>query len=317
MYGTISKGIVLFFMKYLLIILLAFPLIIINSAASEKQNSKLDRLVRGASYTVELTNGDVLTGEYLDDVHSQEDGDGIKLATEIGNASIFNWQIARIYFSANDYRYDSKMLVLPTAYPIGRNHYLALVEGVMPEAGVGIGNWISLRGGCSILPVKRITGQFAYVNAKCTIFNGIIDSSLGNFALAPGLNFATLGGGNNFWHAFVSASLDFGTTIISANIFYKMSGGDLYSYRFQDNLWNFGYSDGAFGLSFGIDKKLNARGLDFFAEVVNGDVNEYKKSAADVGIRFSNSKFGADLGIGFALGGSFPVPIMQFHWTPF
>ncbi len=266
-------------------------------------------------YVITLTNGDVVSGEVSEFVNSKEFGEGIKIEMELGKATIYEDQIKNISPLVEYYRHDSRSLILPTAYPIKNNHYIGATELMLANAGFGLFDFVSISGMHSFVPVKNMTGQAWYLNAKFTVFNDKIDESLGNFAIAPGINYAKLGSGNEVCHLFSSFSLDFGSTVISSNLFYKLSGGDFYSYRLDANLWNFSYPDGAFGLSFAIDKELSEKGPHLFIEIVNGEVNDYKKTAIASGIRFYNRNFAADFGL-FLVGG-YPIPVMQFFWTPF
>lgn len=266
-------------------------------------------------YIITLTNGDIISGEVTEFVNSKEYGEGIKVETDICTATIYEDQIKNISTLNEYYRHDSRSLILPTAYPIKNNHYIGASELMLANAGFGLFDFISVSGMHSFVPIKNMTGQAWYLNAKFTVFNDKIDESLGNFAIAPGINYAKLGSGNEVCHLFSSFSLDFGSTVISSNLFYKLSGGDFYSYRLDANLWNFSYPDGAFGLSFAIDKELSEKGPHLFIEIVNGEVNDYKKTAIASGIRFYNRNFAADFGL-FLVSG-YPIPVMQFFWTPF
>ncbi|MDD3124914.1 MAG: hypothetical protein PHV24_03670 [Candidatus Kapabacteria bacterium] len=270
-----------------------------------------------ADYMVVLKNGDVISGSFVEFTHSPEYGEGVKLETELGVAAFYEEQISKIVLAGEYYRYSSRGMILPTAYPIGDDHYVALSELLLPHAGFGIADLVSISGACSIIPMDKITGQIAYVNAKFTLFNDKIDEDLGNLAIAPGINYASFGKRNDILHAFVALSLQLNSVTLNTDLFYKVSGGDLYSYRLDDNLWDFEYPDGAFGLSFTIDKQLNRNGTHLLVEIINGNVTDYKKTAVGAGIRFSNSSFGADLGLMYAVGTNFPIPVMQFFYTPF
>lgn len=269
----------------------------------------------GVFCTVYLVNGDIISGEIAELISDKDNGSGIKINSELGKAIIFEYQIKNIETGAGYYKYSNRSLLLPTAYPIGKAHFVGFTELALLSAGAGITDYVSIMGAHSIIPGVNYESQIFYVNAKFTLFNDVIDKKFGNFAAALGGNYARVGKDANMFHLYGGASLDFGTTVLSANIFYKLSGGDFYEYRFNENIWRYAYLDGAFGLTFAIDKELSPNGLHLFVELLNGDINNYKKTAVASGIRFSNNKFGADLGL--AIAGGYPLPIMQFFWTPF
>ena len=300
--------------RYIFFILLAL-LCGINHASAKKSILNSVKIILSTDYIITLTNGDIISGEVIEFVNSPEYGEGIKVETELGKATIYEDQIKSISQADSYYRHAARSLFLPTAYPIEDNHYVAASELLLASCGFGLFDFISVNAAHSFIPTDKLSGQIAYINAKFTVFNDLIDEDLGNLAIAPGVNYASLGPGNEMWHLFTAISLDFGTTNISSNVFYKLKGGDLYSYRLDNNLWNFGYPDGAFGISFSIDKELTANGTHLFVELINGDLNNYKQTAIASGIRFANRSFAADFGLMVA--GGYPLPIMQFFWTPF
>ncbi len=262
-----------------------------------------------------LNNGDIISGEVSEFIDDKEYGLGLKIDSDLGKAIIYEEQIKDIRTGSNYYRYQNRSLLLPTAYPIENDHFAGLTELALVNAGFGITKYFSIMGAHSILPATNYDSQVFYINAKATIFNDIIDNRLGKFAIATGVNFARIGKGSQMWHAFLGASLDFGTTIISSNLFYKFKGGDIYDYRFNSYLWTYPFMDGAFGITLALDKELSEKGPHLFVEVINGDINNYKQTSVLTGMRFSNNRFAADVGLGLI--GGFPLPIMQFFWTPF
>lgn len=287
----------------------------VSQASAKKSILNSEKIILSTEYIITLTNGDIISGEVIEFVNSPEYGEGIKVDTELGKATIYEDQIKNISQAGNYYRHASRSLFLPTAYPIEDNHYIAASELLLASCGFGLFDFISVNAAHSFIPTDKLNGQIAYINTKFTVFNDLIDEDFGKLAIAPGVNYASLGSGNEMWHLFTAISLDFGTTKISSNVFYKLKGGDLYSYRLDNNLWNFGYPDGAFGISFSIDKELSAKGTHLFVELINGDLNNYKQTAIASGIRFSNRSFAADFGL--IVAGGYPLPIMQFFWTPF
>jgi hypothetical protein len=269
----------------------------------------------GVEYTLVLTNGDIVSGELVEYINSKEFGEGLKILTDFGKASIFENQISEISKSDNYYRHSNRMLLMPTAYPISSNHYASDLELLFPNVGIGVGNFASLNAGISLIPIDNLSRQVSLLNAKFTVLNIDFDGDIDNFALAVGANSVWLNSDNNIFHLFSIASLKFNTTAISAGMFYKLGNREFYSFRLDNNIYNFQYMNGSFGLALGLDKELNSKGTHFFLEIWNGDITRSLKSAIASGIRFSNTAFSADFGLMYAA--SFPIPIMNFTWTPF
>ncbi len=286
-----------------------------NYSFSEDGIISKNNLFKGNYISIQLENDDIISGKINDFISDKDYGEGIKLDTEIGEAMIFEYQIKKIISHENTYRYNNRSIFLPTAYPIEDDHFIGLSELALINAGFGITKYFSIMGAHSVIPGATYDSQIFYLNGKVTFFNDYIDKNLGKLALAGGVNIARIGKESLIWHGFLGASLNFNTTTISANLFYKFGGQDLYDYRYRDFIWTYGYTDGSFGLSLALDKQISEKGLHVFVEIINNDFTNYKKTSITSGIRFSNHKFGADLGLG--LFGGQPLPIMQFFWTPF
>jgi hypothetical protein len=276
---------------------------------------KDSKLQQFKTYTFILENGDRISGELVEFISGGEDGEAVKVKTEIGKATIYEYQIHSVYEVQDNTRSRDRMLLMPTAYPIENNHYLSIEELLMASGGFGLFDFISVSAAHTFIPTKKISGQAAYVNAKFTAINIDFDEDIKNFAIAPGINYLNLGGNNEMWHLFVALSINFGTTTVSSNVFYKAKGGDYYKYRIDDNSWDFAYQNGGVGISLGIDKELSKRGARLFVELINSDMTNKKKTGIATGLRFGNETFSSDLGL--FLIGSVPIPIMKFSWYPF
>ncbi len=292
-------------------------LFVLNFCNLYSESGIIDKVrpIIGAEYVLVLNNGDMISGELVEFFNSKEDGEGLKILTDFGKASIFESQIKELYLSGNYYRHSNRMLLMPSAYPIGANHYASDMELAFPNIGIGILDFASINAGISLIPIDRLSRQVSLVNAKFTVLNLDFEEDVENFALAIGANSVWLNSDNNIFHLFSIATLKFNTTSVSAGLFYKLGNREFYTFRMDNNVYNFQYMDGSFGLALGLDKELDSKGTHLFLEIWNGDITRSFKSAVASGIRFSNSTFAADFGLMYAA--SAPIPIMNFTWTPF
>lgn len=268
-----------------------------------------------STYVFYLSNGDVITAEVDEIIEDKEFGRGVKLEGEFGKMIIYADEISSIRSLGNYYRHKYRTLFLPTAFPIKDDHFIGLSELALVNAGVGISKYLSIMASHSALPATNYDSQVWYVNAKGTFFNGRIDDRFGNLAIAGGMNYARIGRDGGMIHAFIGASLEFNTAVISANVFTKLGDKDIYDYRIFNSLWTYPYANGTYGFSLSIDKEISPKGIHAFLEVLNGDINNYSKTSLISGVRFSNNRLAADVGLGLI--GGYPVPLMQFFWTPF
>lgn len=298
--------------KYFVIIIISI-IAVCNSFAAVNLNKM--KLFIGKEYTVVLDGGDIISGELSEFYHSPEEGEAIKIITDFGKATLYESQIKEIVLSENYYRHKNRLLLLPTAYPIEDNHYFSDMELAFPNAGFGISDFLSVTGGFSLYPANSAKEFIYMANAKFTILQLDFDDDIQDFALAAGVNSIWLNTDNNISHIYGVGSVRFSTTSISAGLFYKIGADDFYKFRALDNVSEFAYSDGAMGLAFGIDKELSKNGLHLFFEIWNGDITRSYKSALGAGIRFSNREFASDFGVFYLAG--YPIPIMNFAWTPF
>jgi len=286
----------------------------IFEAESSVNLNKL-KLFIGSEYTLVLEGGDIVSGELAEFYHSPENGEAVKIITDFGKATFYESQIKEIVLSENYYRHKHRLLLLPSAYPIEDNHYISDLELAFPNVGIGVFDFLSLTGGVSLYPVNLAKEMIYMANAKFTFLQFDFDDDVQDFALAAGVNSIWLNTDNNISHIYGVGSVSFSTTSITAGLFYKIGADDFYKFRALDNLTEFAYNNGAMGLAFGIDKELSKNGLHLFFEIWNGDITRSYKSALGAGIRFSDRNYSSDFGI-FYLGG-YPIPIMNFAWTPF
>jgi hypothetical protein len=268
-------------------------------------------------YVIELTNGDVFTGTIEEFVHNQEDGDGIKMKTELGKATIFASQIDVIRTIDEYYRHNHRIFLLPTAEPISNNHFIGDFEGLFLYAGTGIGDIFSITAGRSIVPGISSKEQISELNVKFTVFSDEIKDISKKISVAVGGNMAFINSDNRFIHIYGAGSIRFTKSLITATIFYKAGSKDFYNVSAYNNLFDINYSDGSFGLAGGLDSRLfSNQNVHIIGEIWNSDITRPSNSGVFLGLRLCSRQFSADFGFSFFTE-PFVAPFMSFVWTPF
>jgi hypothetical protein len=269
-------------------------------------------------YTLRLENGDILTGYVIESVNDPDDGEGIKFKTEIGNAIIYESQIIEIIPSIYHYRHNHRVYMLPTAEPIGNNHYIGSFELLFAYMGIGISDFLSINAGTSFIPTIPGRHQISSVGAKATVLTTYFESVNNKLSLAVGCNFALLNHNNRLWHVYGVGSFSLSKTTLHASIFAKVSGTELFEmYIGNENKFNFGYLNGSVGIGLGIDTKFNtSHDLHFIGELWNSNIAEPTKTAILIGLRLCNTNVSADFGLLF-VSEPFAAPFVSFTWTPF
>jgi hypothetical protein len=283
-------------------------------ADSKFQNLKTD----GQVYYIRFVSGDVVSGRFLEYIHTEQDGDGIKFATELGNARVFESQVIEILPDYEYYKHSHRVFLLPTAEPIGGNHFVGDFELLFLYAGFGVGDWLSVTGGRTIVPIIKSDQQINELNAKLTFYSFSTDDSSSNkMYLAGGVNYATLNSDNPLLHFYGVATAKLSKTNFSAMCFYNASSNPIMQVRFGDNLYNMNYQTGGFGIGLGLDTKLAGRNdIRVIGELWNSDVTRAYHTLALLGLRLFSSQFSADFGLAFSTY-PFAAPFASFVWTPF
>lgn len=297
--------------KLFLLILILFSTEIFAEEIKGKE------LYRGEEYIVRLINGDLISGKLEDFTNSETKGKGIELKTLLGKALIYESEIKFIQTYEENFRHSHRIFLMPTAEPIGKNHFIGSFELLFFYAGFGITDYFSATLGTTAVP-NLYEGQQAYLlNVKSTVYQQYWESMYGKMSIALGYNLAFINDDNKFSHFYAASTFRMRRTGFTMNLFYKSGNKTFYELNIQDNVFPFTYADGAFGLGLGIDNKISDRhGLYFIGELWVSDINNPSQSAATLGIRLANSAFAADFGLAL-----FPapqaVPYVSFVWTPF
>lgn len=294
-----------------------FALLGLLSSASAAD--KLQGLVIGSQlYYIRFVSGDVVSGTVLEYVHSDEFGEGIRFATELGTARVFESQVLEILPDYEFYKHSHRVFLLPTAEPIGSNHFIGSFELLFLYGGFGVGDVLSVTAGRSIVPSLRSSEQINELNAKLTFLSVSTEDSTNNrIVMAAGANYATLNDDNKLLYFYGVATAKLSKTNFSALVFYNASPNPITSIRFGENLYNMNYANRGFGIGLGLDTKLAGRNdVRVIGEIWNSDITRAYHTLALLGIRLFGTQFSADFGLAFSTY-PFAAPFASFVWTPF
>jgi len=270
-------------------------------------------------YTIRLKNGDILTGYITEFVSSSnlDEGDGIKLRTSIGKATIYESQIAEICINGEDSRSQHRIYMLPTAEGIGNNHYIGLFEMLFLYTGVGITDWVSITAGTTLLPGTRWDEQIKICNLKLTVYNQKPYPLGDGFSFAVGGNLAFVNNNNRIVNIYGAGTYQGEKTTLTASVFYKTGGESFYVLNFGENSINMVYEEGAIGIGIGIETKFSTwKNFHFIGELWNNNVAKPTRSGVLLGFRLGNTLVSADFGLAFFTQ-PLIVPFTSFVFTPF
>lgn len=269
-------------------------------------------------YYIRFISGDVVSGRVIEYIHSEENGDGIRFSTELGTARVFENQVLEILPDYEYYKHSHRAFLLPTADPIGSNHFIGSFELLFLYGGFGVGDVLSVTAGRSILPGIRSSEQINELNAKLTFLSFSTEDSTNNkVVMAAGANYATLNSDNKLLYFYGVATAKLSKTNFSALVFYNASADPVTSIRFGENLYNMNYANRGFGVGLGLDTKLAGRNdIRVIGEIWNSDITRAYHTLALLGIRLFSTQFSADFGLAFSTY-PFAAPFASFVWTPF
>ena len=266
---------------------------------------------------VRLSNGDVISGFVIEYIGATESGEGIKLKTLLGTAIIYSKEIVDITTEDDFYRHNHRIFLLPTAEPIGSNHYIGDFEMLFLYGGFGIYDIASVTAGRSIIPGLPSSDQLSELNAKITVYDSDIPEVARRLTLAVGTNLAFINSRNRLIHYYGTATVSMFRSSLTASVFYKGGSQDVYRLRFSQNDLTMVYPDGSFGIGLGLDTKLTKRhDIHIIGELWNSDVTRPTNTGVLLGIRLCNTNISADFGFAFFTQ-PFIAPFASFVWTPF
>lgn len=303
---------------YYLVILLLFALS--GAATCYSQIELPDNLVddNSTQYQIRLRGGDILSGTIVGFVTDSTEGEGVRFRTSIGTAIIYGTQMAEIVATEESYRQNHRLFLMPTADPIGKNHFAGLFELLFAYAGAGIGP-ASITVGRSLVPGIAGSEQLSLLNAKVTFARVPNETMPGGFSVAGGINLAWANSANQLIHPYLVSTFTMTRTRLTGSLFYRTGAANDFflvtAGRYGEASAN--YPKGSIGLALGIDTRFSDRhGLHFVGEFWNADLTSPRKSAALLGLRIANSAVSADFGFAFFTAPAI-APYFGFVWTPF
>jgi hypothetical protein len=298
---------------YFLVILLLSSL----SAHADEGILKDFKPEKDVKYIIELNNGDIFSGTYSEMVNSPDDGQGIKLKTELGTATIYESQIKYIKTERDFYRHNHRVFLMPTAEPIGNNHFAGNFELLMLYGGFGIGDIVSVTAGRTLVPSIRSDQQLSVIDTKISIMDMPLSAPAYKISFAVGANLAWINSANRLVHIYGVGTVALQRSSISAALFYKGASQDIYRINLGSNYVDMIYPDGAFGLAIGLDTRFSDyHNLHFIGELWNSYMAKPTNTAVLLGLRLCSTRFSADFGLSFFTQ-PFVAPFFSFVWTPF
>jgi hypothetical protein len=302
------------FRKILLLIVILFT----SSVISYSQNFDFKGVWVdfSAIYVVRLNNGDILTGKVLKIDSSSEKGVFMKFETMLGNPLIYQNEVVDFYLKDNSNRQRHRTFIMPTAFPIGDDLFISNYELAFFYAGFGVYDILSVTGGRSAIPTLLPGQQISVINAKLTLINIEWDNIPGGMKMALGGNLTFINDKNRLSHIYGNVTFYGDRTDITANIYTKTGAEDYYQPRFNNELIDMTYENGAFGIGLGITTKISERhGFYFLGELWNNNIAKMTSTALLGGLRVCNSNFSADFGLLFFTV-PYIFPVVNFVWTP-
>ncbi len=303
-------------MKKLLILILIF---LISTIALYSAKDILKNILPNDEimYILRLNNGDIISGYVTEMVNHPEHGEGIKISTELGIATIYANQIAEINQKKDHYRQAHRIFLLPTADPIGDDHFIGMFEVLFLYGGIGIGDIVSITGGRTLIPQIASDQQISDYNIKISFLHVPFESMEGYMSFAAGANVAYVNANNSIINPYIVATFVGERSRITGNVFFKTGSDDFYDVRFRDQLFNMQYANGAVGIGLGLDTKFSKRNdLHFIGELWNNNITKPTNTGVLLGLRLANTNFSSDFGIAFFTQ-PFAAPFVSFVWTPF
>ncbi|MBL7976312.1 MAG: hypothetical protein JNJ85_15450 [Candidatus Kapabacteria bacterium] len=276
-------------------------------------------LQTGERYAVRLINGELLIGTFVITVSDEKEGEGIKLKTEIGTATIYESQIAEIIPYDEQYRHAHRVFLLPTGEPIKRNAFIGNLELFALFGGVGITDYVSITAGRTMLPSVPSGDQISFVNVKATVYNEPELFNPGGMSIAAGVNMGWLNAPNQLLHAYVSTTFTRVRSRITGLVMMNLSGNSMELFTAKAGTLGsilVRNPNGVVGVGIGVDSRFPYRqDLHFIGELWNNDISKASSSVLMLGLRIANTSVSADFGFA-VFSRPYIIPVMSFAWTP-
>lgn len=270
-------------------------------------------------YYFRLKNGDIHSGRIFDYIVDKENGPGIILQTEIGKVTLYEYQISEIKPLGSLNKHTHRSSLLPTAEPIGDNHYFGLYELIFPAVGFGITDYFSFIAARSIIPSIFPNEQISLLNGKFTFLNEKMNSIKDNtVSMAVGWNSLWINTINSINHVYFVTTYESYSVRMSGLLMLKIGGEDFYSVNFSP-FTTFGIQlpRNTPGAGLTTDIKFNdTHDLYAFGELWMHSFSGSPNLNVLAGIRMADTRVSADIGFLFTTAPGL-VPIAIFTWTPF
>lgn len=270
-------------------------------------------------YYLRLITGDILTGVIVDLVDDEEQGEGIKIKTAIGTATVYASQIEELTPTDTAYPHQHRIFIMPTADPIGSNHFIGLYELFFLYGGAGISDILSITAGRTIVPSVPAADQVSVLNVKTTLYRRENQSMPGHMSFALGANLAWLNARNQLLNLYGVGTFTGARARITSVLFYKATGEDVVlASAGTIGSTTVQYEKGSVGIGIGLDTKLTEGRYDVhvIGELWNHNVSRPTNTAIMLGFRLWNTTFSADFGLTFFTAPAV-APVANFVWTPF
>lgn len=268
-------------------------------------------------YIVRLKNGDLISGNILEVSEDTTNGGSFRFKTAIGTTTIYVNEVNEITQNDSYRRHRHRAFIMPTAEPIGDDHFISNYMIALFYGGFGLYDIISVAGGTSLIPTVDRRDQISVLNVKATLYNVNWQDMKGGMSLAIGGNLAFVNDKNRFSHIYGNITFRGDRTDLTGMVFVKTGADDFYDLRFADRVYPATYINNSFGLGLGITTKFTERhDLFFVGELWNTNISAMTNTGLLAAIRLQNTTFSADFGLMF-----FTVPalfpVVNFYWTPF
>lgn len=317
--GCVSLISVILRAVVLLVVFASTPMVLFAQFGMTDEQLEQMEFDTEAPYYVRLVNGDVVSGP-ITEVDVDSSGAFVRIKAPFGRAKVYAHEIAWIGLLEKSYRARNRGLVLPTAQAIENDHFLAIVEGVMPMIGVGIGDILSVTAGRTVVPGIGWQNQFSTVNIKGTVYdgpNGLVEG--GKQVYAFGVNGSWINDVNFMGHVYAVATFTGKRTNVSTLIHAKVAGEDSYVVEGGSlfDPFTFPYPNGAVGMAIMMDVRFpELHDLRFLGELWNADLTRPSQSALYLGLRQGNTSLTFDFGLTLVPGPAV-VPAFAVAWHPF
>ncbi|GAB5466251.1 MAG: hypothetical protein Kapaf2KO_16870 [Candidatus Kapaibacteriales bacterium] len=266
-------------------------------------------------YNFRLADGGLLIGSIDSFIGDDKLGEGIIVNTLVGKVAIYHNNLIDAYMVEDANRHGHRAYIMPTAKPIGDDHFIGNWQVGLIHGGFGIYDIASISGGVTLLPGTGFQAYF--INGKFTVAQDEFDDKIGGYAIALGGVYSSV------FHAklafaYANASFYGERTTLTGMFFGRVNAApDVETIKLYDRAFPIFLPQGAMGLGFSMDTKFSRwSNTRFVGELWAPDLTNPLNAAAMGGLRLDNNKVAYDFGVAVLLVPAI-VPYFSFSWTPF